>query len=173
MVGIAAGWGHSMVLKGTGGPYITVQPASQSVLEDANAKFLVMAAGTTSAMKYQWRFNGANILAATNSAYVRANAQVGDAGAYTVVLSNVVGMVTSSVATLDVISTSFSLKALGFTNAGFRVRLTGPPGTYKLDASSDLIFWNPISTNTIISDPIIFTDSEALFLPHRSYRARQ
>jgi alpha-tubulin suppressor-like RCC1 family protein len=173
MVAISAGTYHSMSLEGSGAPYVTVQPASQRVALGNNAGFFVMAAGTTSALKYQWQFNGANIASATNSTYTRLNAQLADAGSYTVVLSNVVGMVTSSAATLNVDSTSVTLTALGFTNSGFQLRLSGPSGIYTIDASSDLSFWEPISTNTMLVNPIVITDPAAFFYPYRLYRARQ
>jgi alpha-tubulin suppressor-like RCC1 family protein len=173
MVAISAGAYHSMSLEGSGAPYITVQPASQRVASGNNVGFFVMAAGTTSALKYQWQFNGANIANATNSAYTRLNVQLADAGSYTAVLSNVLGLVTSSAATLTVDSTSTSLTALGFTNSGFQFRLSGPSGIYIIDASSDLFIWDPISTNTIPVNSTVVTDPAAFSYPYRFYRARQ
>jgi len=57
-------------------------------------------------LQYQWRLNGSPIAGATDATYSVANAQVSDSGAYTVVISNLVGSVTSTVATLFVQPTS-------------------------------------------------------------------
>ncbi len=83
-------------------PTISVQPQSLTVTQGNNAMFTVTATGTPSP-GYQWRFNGANISSATNSSYTRTGAQSGDAGSYTVVVTNVAGSITSSVATLTVL----------------------------------------------------------------------
>lgn len=82
-------------------PVITAQPQSLSVNAGANAAFTVSAAGGTP-LFYQWRFGGVAIADATNSAYTRVNVQSGDAGNYSVVVTNFAGSVTSSVASLTV-----------------------------------------------------------------------
>src|SRR5207302_3379559 len=61
-------------------------------------------AGGTPPLSYQWRFASAPITDATNSGYTRTNSQCADAGAYDVIISNIAGSRTSSVATLTVAS---------------------------------------------------------------------
>jgi hypothetical protein len=51
---------------------------------------------------YQWNFNGTAINGATSSTYSLSNAQTGNAGSYTVVVSNVMGTASSNPATLTV-----------------------------------------------------------------------
>jgi hypothetical protein len=51
---------------------------------------------------YQWNLNGAAISGVTGSSYSISSAQSGNAGNYTVVVSNVMGSVTSSMAILTV-----------------------------------------------------------------------
>ena len=82
-------------------PTITNQPLSKAVNQGANALFSV---GVTGAMPlgYQWRFEGTNINSATQSSYTRLNAQPVHEGDYDVVITNVAGSVTSSVASLVV-----------------------------------------------------------------------
>ena len=75
-------------------PSITTQPQSQSVNQSSNAIFSVVAAGTP-APSYQWRFNSTDIAGATDSSYTRSNVQPGDAGSYSVVVSNIAGTATS------------------------------------------------------------------------------
>jgi len=82
-------------------PAIQTQPQSLSMAAGGNAQFTVTATGRP-AVTYQWYFNGAAITGATKSAYSLLSAQSGNAGNYTVVVSNLVGFVTSSQATLTV-----------------------------------------------------------------------
>ena len=84
-------------------PAIATQPASQSVNAGATATFSAVATGSP-APTYLWRHNGVLISGATNSTLVLANVTAADAGAYTVTVSNAAGVVTSSAATLTVIS---------------------------------------------------------------------
>lgn len=86
-------------------PQITVQPLSQSVVISNNANFTVTANGTTP-LSYQWKFNGANITGATTSSYTRSNSAFTNAGNYTVVITNLYGAITSSVAALTVVASS-------------------------------------------------------------------
>ncbi len=84
-------------------PSITAQPQNQTVSAGQDALFNVTATGTAP-LTYQWRFYGSNIPGATATAYTRTNSQPSHAGPYTVLVSNSLGSVTSSVATLTVIS---------------------------------------------------------------------
>jgi len=95
-------------------PVISAGPQSQTVIAGQNATFTVTATGTAP-LNYQWRFNGANLAGATASSYTRANVQVADAGAYTVVVSNSYGSVTGAVATLTVHFTLTTSVAAGGT----------------------------------------------------------
>lgn len=81
------------------GPTIVAQPQSQVVNVGTNATFSVKATGTPP-LFYQWRFNGGAISGATNATYTRTNAQLSDAGAYTVRITNLAGSVTSDAANL-------------------------------------------------------------------------
>jgi endonuclease/exonuclease/phosphatase family metal-dependent hydrolase len=80
---------------------INSQPQNLTVAVGENASFNVSASGAAP-LHYQWRFNSSAISSATNSTYTRTNAQLADAGNYTVVITNATGSVTSSVATLVV-----------------------------------------------------------------------
>ena len=82
-------------------PTIAQQPASVSVRANDAASFSVTAGGSPP-FAYQWRFNGANILGANAPTFTIPQAQNADAGAYTVVVSNAAGSVTSAAATLTI-----------------------------------------------------------------------
>lgn len=85
-------------------PVITMQPRSQTILVGEPVTFTV-AAGGSAPLAYQWRKNGANIAGATAPSFSVASLQFGDAGVYTVVVSNGAGSVVSDPATLIVSAT--------------------------------------------------------------------
>jgi Immunoglobulin I-set domain/Carboxypeptidase regulatory-like domain len=83
-------------------PFITTQPAPQTVLVGQSATFSVEARGSPSP-SYQWQRNGQNISGATSASYTTPALTTADNGAiYTVVVSNSVGTVTSTAALLTV-----------------------------------------------------------------------
>jgi endonuclease/exonuclease/phosphatase family metal-dependent hydrolase len=86
-------------------PAITKQPQPQTVVIGQDATFTVTAAGAAP-LSYQWLLGGTNISDANTNAYSRNNVQTNDAGDYSVVITNVSGAVTSSVATLTVLITN-------------------------------------------------------------------
>jgi hypothetical protein len=90
------------VLTVTGPPAIVAQPGSLTVTQGQSAAFSVTPVGTTP-LSCQWRFNSAPISGATATNYTVANAQSTNAGSYSVVVTNSLGSITSSVATLTVI----------------------------------------------------------------------
>jgi sugar lactone lactonase YvrE len=82
-------------------PTITEPPHSQTVNQGDAATFTVTVFGREP-LSYQWRFNGTNIPAATNTTFTLANAQLADAGKYSVEVSNALGAPVSGAATLSV-----------------------------------------------------------------------
>jgi hypothetical protein len=82
-------------------PTIIQQPQDLTVRSGTTASFNVVVTGSTP-LSYQWRKNGVNISGATNASYNIPFASDNDAGVYSVVVSNSVGSVTSSGATLTI-----------------------------------------------------------------------
>jgi hypothetical protein len=78
---------------------ITAEPANQIVVNGAAAGFSVTATGTAT-LGYQWFFDHAAIRGGTNSLLAITNASARNNGTYYVVVSNSLGAVTSSIATL-------------------------------------------------------------------------
>src|ERR1035437_7824387 len=101
VVAISASRYQSMALVNDGSPWIAQEPSSQMVFSGMNATFNVSAIGTTN-INYQWCFNGTNILGATNASLSLTNVQTTNSGNYSVILSNVVGVVISSNAVFEV-----------------------------------------------------------------------
>ena len=83
-------------------PEIRMQPQSQTVEIGSVVNFGVQAGGLP-APSYQWFFNGTNLLdGATGPAFELVDVQPRQSGAYTVVITNVFGAVTSTPAILTV-----------------------------------------------------------------------
>lgn len=114
----------------TGPPSIVAQPGSLTVTQSQSAAFSVTAVGTTP-LSCQWQFNSAPISGATATNYTVTNAQSTDAGSYSVVVTNSLGSVTSSVASLTVIlpptitNPPQSLTVNQGTDAPFSVAVSG------------------------------------------------
>ncbi len=86
-------------------PTITLQPLAQSVRIGDSVTFTV-AATSTPAASFQWRRNGVNIVGASNPSLTLTDVQLGQAGDYSVVVSNPAGSVTSATAALIVTAPS-------------------------------------------------------------------
>jgi len=94
-------------------PVITKQPANQTASLFADATFFSLVSGDPP-LSYQWRFNNAELLGATNRTLTVTNVRRSNVGNYNVVLNNLSGSVTSQVATLTI--TPFNaLYAFGFS----------------------------------------------------------
>ncbi len=86
----------------SGTVFITNQPQSQIQAAGTNITFTVEASGS-GPLGYQWRLNGTNLSAQTNSALTLNNIQPADAGTYAVIVSDTNGSLASSNATLTVL----------------------------------------------------------------------
>jgi Tol biopolymer transport system component len=148
-------------------PTIKTNPVSRTALPGENITFDVTAGGTAP-LRYQWSFNGTNILAATNSTLLLTNVQLTNAGNYFVVVTNRFGAVTSSpallMADLKVVKLhTISPGALSFSS------WIGIP--FDLERSSDLVSWTLLLTLTNLTGTLTFIDPEAPKYFLRFYRA--
>ena len=84
-------------------PTITTQPQSQAINPGDAATFSVTATGT-SPLGYQWLFNGSNLTGQTGTNLILTGVTTNQAGGYSVVVSNVTGMITSAVSVLAVVT---------------------------------------------------------------------
>lgn len=83
-------------------PRIITQPQSVAITAGGDAQFRVVVDSYPS-VEYQWRFNGQNIPGATGPGLLLSRVTAADAGAYSVVVSNYAGVVTSAAANLAVV----------------------------------------------------------------------
>ncbi len=92
---------RDVVLALSGQPEIVAQPTSRTNFTGTPASFTVSASGQ-SPLAYQWRLNSTNLVNSTNASHNIASVTTNDAGNYTVVITNSLGSVTSTVAVLTV-----------------------------------------------------------------------
>jgi hypothetical protein len=87
-------------------PALFLQPDNQVVQVGSNVVFSAKADGTAPLI-YQWYYNSTNLIpGAASSSYNVNNAQLTNAGGYSVVVTNAYGAITSSVANLTVLTTA-------------------------------------------------------------------
>jgi len=98
-------------------PVIAIQPRSQTAVAGTNVTLSVTAGGTPP-LSYQWQLNTNIITGATGSSLLLTNLQMTDAGAYSVIVSNSVGSVTSSTAVLTVTYPPALVQAANVTAVG-------------------------------------------------------
>jgi len=153
----------SLTVSGTA-PSISAQPQSQTVTVGANVTFAVTASGTP-APSYQWRKNGTNLAGATLATLSLTNVQAGDAGTYSVALTNTAGSVTSAGAVLTVnppapvvtsatnaaglIGQSFSYQITAF-NGPTSYSATGLPPGLTVNQTNGLVSGRPATNGTFV-----------------------
>jgi hypothetical protein len=154
---------------------LVTQPLGQTVLAGSNVTFNVTAFGEPP-MVFQWFDNGAPVGSPVSgvthvSSYTVTNAQIGDAGTYSVQVTNNYGSAISSNAVLSFYASALSTLSGVATTTGNNVQftVTGVPGfNYAIQASTDLTDWVTLFTNT---SPFTFTDTNAPNVPQQFYRS--
>jgi uncharacterized delta-60 repeat protein len=122
-------------------PAITLAPASRTNAMGSLATFSAAASGSA-ALGYRWRHNGVdlndvgNISGSTSTTLSVTGVMGVDGGAYDVVVSNLVGAVTSAVAVLTVLDPVIDVPPVGQTNwlgsnATLQVTASGTGITYQ------------------------------------------
>ncbi len=117
-------------------PAILVQPAGTTNFDGSTVTLSVTAAGTT-ALAYQWYQEGVPVYGANSNALTMTNLVDGDAGHYTVVVTNSVGSVTSTPALLVTVAPLITTQPTNVTvlqgqAASFSVGVNGQtPFTYQ------------------------------------------
>lgn len=130
-------------------PAIVTQPQGRTVSAASNVTLSVTVSGSAP-LVYQWWKNGAAIATATNSSLAFSPAGPADAGAYFVVVTNPVGVVTSAVATL-VVNCSYTLASPSASFSG-----SGGTGSVQMAAHSACVWsvtgvpsWITLTTATL------------------------
>ena len=100
---ISAGLEHNLAIRtGSLTPLITQEPADEYGVAGGSVTFA--GSGVALALvQYQWQFNGTSIMGATNATLTLMNLQATNEGNYQVVMTDIAGSITSSVATLTLV----------------------------------------------------------------------
>lgn len=106
-------------------PGVTTQPLNLVVLPGTNVAFSVSLTGSTIYFRYQWKFNGTNILHATNATYAIPSVVTNNAGNYSVVVTNAAGVAVSSNAALNIVLSPKSQTNYASSTATFTVTAFG------------------------------------------------
>jgi hypothetical protein len=122
-------------------------------------------------LSYQWFYNETNLVGAEQSLAL-TNVQPAQAGAYTLLVTNVAGSI-SNVVTLIVLSPPILLFPEITTNQAFAFVLHGDTGqTYLIEATTNLLDWDQIGFLSNAAGQTPFVDTNALNSVFRMYRAR-
>jgi|WetSurMetagenome_2_1015567.scaffolds.fasta_scaffold32342_2 hypothetical protein len=149
-------------------PEIVQHPQPIAAAAGEPAVFAVVATG--SVLRYQWHHGPDAIAGATEATLTIPCAQIEHAGAYSVVVSNSAGAVTSSNAVLRVLP---RLCNAACSNGVFRSSLVGAPleASVVILASPDLTNWVAVQTNRVTSTNVLLAVPMEPLLPARYFRA--
>ena len=153
-------------------PNITTQPLGQRVVVGNSVSFGVAVSGTAP-FSYQWRYNAGNLPNATNAIYGIQAVGTNNTGNYSVIVTNVVGSVTSSNALLlVVVPPSLALQfAAGYPLLNLNGMLSN---NFVVQYSTNLTStnWiNLLSLTNLLTSPYLFLDPAGVVPPARFYRA--
>ena len=144
------------------GPATSAQPLSQNAISGTNVTFSVTAGGTAP-LSYQWQRSGTNLLGQTDATLTLTAVTTNNAGSYRVIITNLYGSVTSSVAILNVgfvpsISVQpLSQKVISGSNVTFSVTAGGtPPLNYQWQSSGTNL---PAQTNPTLTLTAVTTNN--------------
>ena len=137
-------------------PAITQQPRDTNVVAGQAATLSVTATGSN--LLYQWFKNGVLIPNETAATLRFANAQISDAGAYSVVISNTSGSITSAAANLLIVS---AMSAVSVAPNGVQNICIDTPLTLTFDQAPRLgtrgriqVFRLDVNDNGVLVDTI-------------------
>ena len=145
---------------------IVRQPTSYTASVSGTANFEALAQGSDP-ITYQWRFNGTNIVGATNSTLVLTNLTLSAAGEYDAIITNPAGSVTTDKAVLSVYFADV-LRYAGVTlrgSVGDKFHLE-----YK-NALENPETWYSVTNVTLTGPVSIWIDYDSVTHSNRFYRA--
>lgn len=146
-------------------PVFTTQPTTQGAISGTSITLSALATGYPS-INYQWLFNDSPVAGATSSTYTISNVSSTTTGSYSVIATNSLGSITSSVASITVIASQApkitTQPSSQYVNSGSSVTLAvtasgTPPLIYQWYKDSSAITGANTSIYTITSAAI--TDS--------------
>jgi len=172
--GLNRGYGNcSLTLSFVAPPTIITNPQSQTVQQGTSAALTVSAIGMPSPA-LQWRTNKVKYGGRTATLLTVPNFQAVNQGDYDVVVTNLAGSVTSSLATLYLDSPLRFTNYERMTTNSFNFLLLGKVGTnYIIQATTNLATtnWIPIYTNLATYGLTFYADTNMRSDTNRFFRA--
>ncbi|MEO5802612.1 MAG: immunoglobulin domain-containing protein [Verrucomicrobiota bacterium] len=127
---------------GSGLPVITTQPVSQTVGTGSSVSFTVAATGNS--LSYQWYYNGIAISGANTNIFSIGGVNAGNAGTYTVRVTNPAGTTTSTDAILTV-GTGPTVNQTNSISFGF----AGGEASSDFVGAAGQHFYAPVTTSLV------------------------
>jgi hypothetical protein len=144
-------------------------PVTKSVVTGQNVVLNVASKGAGQ-LSYKWKFNSAEIPAATNTVLSLLNITASQAGVYSVTVSDAAGLTTNITINLAVYTTAAAtLTRPTYTAGHYSFTVSGVKDfEYVVEASTNLVDWISVQTNTA---PFNFTDTDTNHFAQRFYRS--
>jgi uncharacterized repeat protein (TIGR01451 family) len=117
---------------------------STPITMNGGAISLEVLADGSGPISYQWLLNGVNITGATNATFFKTNVNVGDAGAYSVIITGLTGSQTNSLGNVTVLANTNTLYAVVYGLSQYIA--VGANGT--IVGSSNLVSWSAPTSGT-------------------------
>jgi GH25 family lysozyme M1 (1,4-beta-N-acetylmuramidase) len=154
-------------------PSLLTQAGSQTVKLGTNITFTASASGLPSP-NYQWRFNGTNILGATNSTFALAFVAATNVGNYSVVVTNLAGSMTSTNALLALAPPAAAqFQSIALSGGAVQISFTGDAyWNYTIEVSTNLTSWSVCTNLTSANGLFNFTAGSVTNAPQEFFRAR-
>ena len=150
-------------------PAFVTQPSGQNAYWGSSVTFTSVVTGVNP-LAYNWQNNGGVIPGATNSMLQLTNLQMTNAGNYVVLVTNVVGSVTSNPALLDMKVADVSI-ALDYTQNVAALTLNGVSNNiYGIQFSSNLVNWVGLTNLTFTAPTNVWLDLQVATQAMRFYR---
>ncbi len=150
-------------------PFIISQPQTLIVTNGCAAIFSVVADGLP-LLAYQWQFNGTNLSGATNTTLTMPNAFLDNGGAYSVVITNTYGSITSNPIFLKVLPLGITAPTI-LASGQFQFSFDTVIGVkYAVQYSTNLTQWFPFVTLDGVGMPLTLIDPNAELCPIHFYR---
>ncbi len=154
-------------------PVFTLQPVAQTVKLGTNVTFAAAASGLP-APNFQWKFNGTNIVGATNASYALAFVVATNAGNYSVTASNFMASVTSTNAALALTApTAAQFTTINANGNALQIGFNGDAyWIYTIEISTNLTSWSVLTNLTSANGQFSFTADAITNAPQKFFRAR-
>jgi uncharacterized repeat protein (TIGR01451 family) len=153
-------------------PAITSQPLPLTVTNGGSATFAATLSGTQP-IYHQWKRNGTDLAGGTNAILTLTNVQAAQAGAYTLLATNLAGQALSAPAQLRVL-VSPTITTITRTQPTTQISFSTEAGlsyTVEFKNAPEAPAWDPLAPATGTGGVLTVTDPDAT-VPSRIYRVR-